>query len=403
MKTTEEMIEQMYDSQLNSQKEQLKTDYETTLSDMDAQQAAAHRALDQNLRDTRVDSQRSAVNNAEYYAAAGLSSGARAQAKLSQENQLLSNLTALRAAQQQADAETERQRTLLAKEYASAIQKAQADNDLARAQALYEEAKSEEEQMLAKQQASAQLLAQNGDYSRLGALYGLTPEQIAALTAQYQKEQNRPDREAAAGLMAQVGDYSGLGALYGLTPEQVQALTTNYTTEKERANKEAAAQLMAQTGDYSRLGALYGLTPEEIAKLSGGSTGNSGSGGSSGGNTGSKYSGKANNGDVPTAYIIAMQDYLGVTPDGKWGPKSRAAAGKLWGTTDPDTAWAKIGATLKPADSVEAFKNRNMTREQAISRGIGETSWEAMILKELNNANLTGTEFAELEKYYGIG
>lgn len=312
MKTTEEMIEQMYDSQLNSQKEQLKTDYETTLSDMDAQQAAAQKALDQKLRDTRVDSQRAAVNNAEYYAAAGLSSGARAQARLSQENQLLSNLTALRAAQQQADAETERQRTLLAKEYASAIQKAQADNDLARAQALYEEAKSADAQLLAKE--------------------------------------------------------------------------------------EAAANLMAQTGDYTRLGALYGLSDAEIKKLSGKT-----SGGNTGGGTGGKYSGKANNGDVPTSYIIAMQDYLGVTPDGKWGPKSRAAADKLWGTTDPGTAWAKIGATLKPADSVEAFKNRNMTREQAISRGIGETSWKAMILKELNNANLTGAEFAELEKYYGIG
>lgn len=250
--TYEDKINQMYDSQLNSQKEQLKTDYETTLSDMDAQQAAAQKALDQKLRDTRVDSQRAAVNNAEYYAAAGLSSGARAQARLSQENQLLSNLTALRAAQQQADAETDRQRNILAKEYASAIQKAQADNDLARAQALYEEAKSADAQLLAKE--------------------------------------------------------------------------------------EAAANLMAQTGDYSRLGALYGLTPEEIKKLSGESTKTT----TGTVDRGDKYSGKANNYGVPSSDIIAMQRELGFTGndlDGKWGPKTREAAEKKWGTIDPRDAW----------------------------------------------------------------
>lgn len=215
MKTTEEMIEQMYDSQLNSQKEQLKTDYETTLSDMDAQHAAAQKALDQKLRDTRVDSQRAAVNNAEYYAAAGLSSGARAQARLSQENQLLSNLTALRAAQQQADAETERQRTLLSKEYTSAIQKAQSDNDLARAQALYEEAKSADAQLLAKEEAAANLMAQTGDYSRLGALYGLTPEEIKKLSGE----------SAKATVSTGGGDkYSGKANNYGVPSSDIIAM-----------------------------------------------------------------------------------------------------------------------------------------------------------------------------------
>ena len=252
--TYEDKINQMYDSQLTSQKEQLKTDYETTLSDMDAQQAAARKAMEKKLTDTRTDSQRAAVSNAEYYAAAGLSTGARAQARLSQENQLLADLTAIRAAQQQADAEAERQRTLLSKEYTSAIQKAQAENDLARAQALYAEAKDADAQLLAKE-------------------------------------------EAAANLMAGVGDYTRLGELYGLTPEELKALS--------------------------------GVTAKTAVSSSGG--------------TGNKYSGQANNGSVAAGDIEAMQKALGVTVDGRWGPKTREAAEKKWGTTDPDEAWRMFG------------------------------------------------------------
>lgn len=301
MKTTEEMIEQMYDSQLSSQKEQLKTDYETTLSDMDAQQAAAQKELEKKIRDTRVDSKRAAVSNAEYYAAAGLSSGARAQARLSQENQLLSNLTALRAAQQQADAETERQRTLLSKEYASAIQKAQADNDLARAQALYEEAKSADAQLLAKE--------------------------------------------------------------------------------------EAAANLMAQTGDYTRLGALYGLSDAEIKKLSGKSSG--GSTGDTGGGGG------YDNGNVAEASIIAMQSALGFTGsalDGKWGPKTRDAAQKKWGTTDPDTAWeiekSKVRSTME--SDLNTF----------IANGASKSKISSYLSAAYKNGYISKAEYDQLKERY---
>lgn len=144
MATNEEMIKQMYGSNLNSQKEQLKTDYESALSDLDRQQQANQQTTDDNLRRTAVEAQRAQVNNEEYYAASGLSSGARAQARLSQENQLQADMTALRTAQQNADAETERQRGQLARDYESAIRKAQADNDLALAQALYDEAKDQD-------------------------------------------------------------------------------------------------------------------------------------------------------------------------------------------------------------------------------------------------------------------
>lgn len=182
MSTTEEMIKNMYESQLKSQKEQLDTDYMQAVLDLDAQQKKNQQITDTNLNRTAVEAQKAAVNNAELHNAYGLSSGARAQARLAQENQLQSDMTALRAAQQNADADVERQRSLLAQEYASAIRQAQAENDLAKAEALYAAAKEEENKLLAKQEAAGKLMAEvTGDYSLLGKLYGLSDEEIAAL------------------------------------------------------------------------------------------------------------------------------------------------------------------------------------------------------------------------------
>jgi hypothetical protein len=180
-KTGKDQINQMYDAQLAAQKSQMQTDYETADAELAAKQEQANKLLDKNITRTRTDAQRSAMNAEEYYNAAGLSSGARAQARLAQDNRLLADITTLRAAQQQADAETERQRTLLSKEYASAIAKAQADNDLARAEALYADAKEAEAKLLAKQEAAAGIMAQAGDYSRYGDLYGLSPDEIKKL------------------------------------------------------------------------------------------------------------------------------------------------------------------------------------------------------------------------------
>lgn len=183
MSTTEEMIKNMYESQLKSQKEQLDTDYKQAILDLDAQQKKNQQATDANLNRTAVEAQKAAVNHAELQNAYGLSSGARAQARLAQKNQLQADMTALRAAQQNADADVERQRSLLAQEYASAIRQAQAENDLAKAEALYASAKEEENKLLAKQEAAGKLMAEvAGDYTLLGKLYGLSEEDLAALT-----------------------------------------------------------------------------------------------------------------------------------------------------------------------------------------------------------------------------
>jgi transcriptional regulator with GAF, ATPase, and Fis domain len=104
-----------------------------------------------------------------------------AQARLAQDNQLQGDLTTLRAAQQNIDAVIERERGTLAQQYAAAIQQAQANNDLARAQALFEAAQQEEARLNQQKANAANLMAGVGDYARLAELYGLTAEELALL------------------------------------------------------------------------------------------------------------------------------------------------------------------------------------------------------------------------------
>lgn len=361
MATNEERINQIYDSQFAAQREQLAADYEAANADLDEQRAKNQKATDTNLNAAAVQAKKAAVSNAEYYNAAGLSSGARAQARLAQENQLQANLTALRTAQQEADAQIERQRGLLAKEYASAIRQAQAENDLARAQALYQEAQNADAKLLAKQEGAATLLAQTGDFSGYGSLYGLTPEQVTALTNNYIKEKERPDKEGAAQLMAQTGDYSLLGALYGLTPEQVAALAAKYNEEKNATKQEGAAALLAQTGDYSRYGELYGLTPEEISKLNGGATSSGGGGGADGTAKGTGAS-SVNNGSLSSSQVKQLQDVLDVSVDGLYGSQSSATAGGL----SADDAYKVY---------VEGFSDQNAASKYLYERGAAKEAY----------------------------
>lgn len=175
-------INDMYDASLESQKQQLQSNYETNISNLDAEKEKAAREHDEDLNRTYVESYKKAKNFNEVQNAYGLTSGAMGQAALAQGNQLQADLTNLRATQEQVDAEIERQRSILAKEYAAAIAKAQADNDFERAQALYEQAQKEEERMFALKKEAAQFMAQyGGDLSLLAEVYGLSPSQVAAL------------------------------------------------------------------------------------------------------------------------------------------------------------------------------------------------------------------------------
>lgn len=174
-------INKMYDASLESQKQGLQQSHDQASAKLDAEQKKAQQRTDANLTRTYVEAEKAQKNYNEVQNAYGLTSGAMAQARLAQDNQLQADLTAIRTAQQDIDAGVERERSVLAKEYAAAIQKAQADNDLQRAQALYDAAKEEEAKLDKRKEAAANLMAGVGDYSLLAQMYGLTPDQLAAL------------------------------------------------------------------------------------------------------------------------------------------------------------------------------------------------------------------------------
>ena len=110
---TADYINKMYDANLSSEQTELKSNYDTNLSNLDAQKQKNQRSTDTNLSRTYVEAAKAAKNYGEIQNAYGLSSGSMAQARLSQDNQLQADLTALRTAQQTADAEVERQRSVL--------------------------------------------------------------------------------------------------------------------------------------------------------------------------------------------------------------------------------------------------------------------------------------------------
>ena len=184
MENEKDYINKMYDASLDSQKAQLQQGQAQAEEELAEQQRKAQQQTDANLTRTYVEAEKARKNYAEVQNAYGLTSGAMAQARLAQENQRTANMTALRQQQQEVEAAIEQERGRLGREYTAAIQQAQANNDLARAQALYEAAQREEERLLAKQEAAAKLMAGEGDYRRLAELYGLTEEELLRLMGQ---------------------------------------------------------------------------------------------------------------------------------------------------------------------------------------------------------------------------
>lgn len=263
MATSDELLKQMYDSNLASQKAALQSDYDAALADLDAQKAAAQKQTEHNVRLTKTEADRSAVNAAEYYEAAGLSSGAKAQARVAQDNQLLADLTAIRAAQQQGDIDIERQRGLLGQQYAAAIRQAQAENDMAKAQALYEQAKEAEANLLAQQKEAANAMASIGNFDLYAQLYGLTPEQKGALVQNFNNQQLQSDdsllaseeAERKAGQAKLDQQYKDMLAFYKETAQYdkweqlIQQGPPVYETQREkdaRIEQETISALKAQ-------------------------------------------------------------------------------------------------------------------------------------------------------------
>lgn len=165
-------INKVYDNVIDKQKNLLKENYTQAGTALDAEKQSVQQQTNTNLGRVNVEAQK--IQQA--YKGPKLSAAAQQQAALSMDNQKKKNVTTIKTAQSEADAEIERQRKLLGEQYAAAIKKAQADNDMARAQQLYEAAKAEDEQLLALKREAGTKLAAMGDNSVLDSLLnGGTP------------------------------------------------------------------------------------------------------------------------------------------------------------------------------------------------------------------------------------
>ena len=120
-------------------------------------------------------------NYQEVQNAYGQGSGASMQARLAREAGLTEKLTDLRKLQLGKDAKTEMEKADLVRALGETISKAQSDIDSKRNKELYEAAEDEEQALIEEQKTVGNLLAKQNNYSVLGALYGLTPDQINRL------------------------------------------------------------------------------------------------------------------------------------------------------------------------------------------------------------------------------
>jgi hypothetical protein len=177
----EDDINAVYDAQAEAERARLESAYLENVSDLEAEQQKRQEKTDRELTDTYVDALMRARNEAETANAYGRGSGTAAMARLARDNELRQELTDLRGAQAEADAAFEMEGADIGRNFREQLAKEEQDREKARIDALYGAAEQEEANQLAIQQLAANQALSNGDYEMLGAMYGLTADQVDRL------------------------------------------------------------------------------------------------------------------------------------------------------------------------------------------------------------------------------
>lgn len=180
--------------------------------------------------------------------------------------------------------------------------------------------------------------------------------------------------------------------------QQGQALAQAQVDAILSAGGTPSAELIGASGytnEYVQaLEDAYRKAEAERTSASSGS-GSSGSGRVTSGGGGTGY----NNGGLTTSQIIQMQEALGVTADGKWGPATQAAAGGL----SADEAWAIMsGGSTGTGTDAEADVGASVTNQTGDGwirvAGYSRITWqelEAMV----NRGEIIETYNPETGKY----
>ena len=178
----EDAINKIYNAQIRQQQLGAEQQAREAMSDLEAQQQKGVRDTDAALNKIYVNALRSSQASREAQNASGQNSGTAVQDAIARQNAMTGELTEARRLQAVRDAQNQGQRIDKMRALQDAIQKAQAAGDEQRAKALYEAAEKEEQKLVDEQLFAGQQYARQGDYSILGKLFGMTPEQIARLS-----------------------------------------------------------------------------------------------------------------------------------------------------------------------------------------------------------------------------
>ena len=240
-------INQMYDASKASNLASLESAYNTNLSDATAQKEQIDKQYNTAANDLAVQYERNRMNNNLQAAGNGLNVGTGSQMALAQAGQYQRDFGNLRGQQAAAQTEQDRQINNLKMQYQSQVQQAIADNDLARATALTQEANRQLDQLTKAYQMQYNEEQDALDRQRQAEMDAYNREQDA-LDRQWREQQTQYEQQAnAASLLASMGDFSGYASLFGLGNDQTSQLQAKWIAE----NPESAyANGMISAGQY---------------------------------------------------------------------------------------------------------------------------------------------------------
>ena len=177
----EDDINAIYDAQAQAELAALESVYNQNMSNIEAERKKQQEKADKSLTEAYIASMKSARNDAEAASAYGRGSGTAAQARLARDNELRQELTDIRTAQLAEDANYGMQEVGAVRDFRDQIAKAEQDREKARVDELFAAAEAEEQKNLSVQELAAQIAMMEGDYEILGAMYGLTADQVDRL------------------------------------------------------------------------------------------------------------------------------------------------------------------------------------------------------------------------------
>lgn len=254
---TGEYINKLYDRRQNSQQNLMDQNQKDSNAFLNDQSQNVQNQTNDYVNRTNVEAQKAAqqptTNNK------NLSYGATVQQGLSRQNQQQKDVSALNSRQAQAEAEIERQRQQLSQYYQTEIQRATAENDMQRAQQLYNAAKSEDQRLQSLRQEAALYAQAHGDNSLLDDMAAGNTRQAAPSgptsdeVLRYEDDINKiydANYQAQQLKLQQERDQK-------LSDLEAQALANRQQTDQSLTDAYAAALVRARNAGETQ--AAYGM------------------------------------------------------------------------------------------------------------------------------------------------